>query len=108
MSVLLLNELARLRAALNAAELRERRVDAPTAGCHDAIDYVQGETDRQSAVRWMRQCLAAEAKLTAVQTVVEQCRREARRYSVPSVCEIAIDKVALIVAPGGGTGEDKV
>lgn len=44
--------------------------EPPTAGCHDAIDNVPGETDRQSAVRWMRQCMSAESKLAAVTKAV--------------------------------------
>lgn len=41
----------------------EPSADTPTAGCHDAIDYVPGETDRQAAVRWMRQAMSTETKL---------------------------------------------
>jgi len=35
-------------------------------------DNVPGETDRQSAVRWMRQCMSAEARLAAVREAYER------------------------------------
>jgi hypothetical protein len=56
----------------------EPSAEPPTAGCHDAIDYIPGETDRQSAVRWMRQCLAAESQLAAVTAVRDSYKQAAQ------------------------------
>jgi hypothetical protein len=84
----------------------EPSAEPPTAGCHDAIDYIPGETDRQSAVRWMRQCLAAESQLAAVKDF--ECLKLDRKGFACPCCQAVYERYmsAAFPAPGPGAGQE--
>jgi len=84
----------------------EPSAEPPTAGCHDAIDYIPGETDRQSAVRWMRQCLAAEAQLAAVEDF--ECLKLDRKGFACPCCQAVYERYmsAAFPAPSPGAGQE--